>query len=172
MKLQFLILSSLLSFSVFAKTPSWVSQPQKEVKNALAAVGCSISSGDFGVDAMEAEMLAQSKLLTQIESKIAILRKNVTTKTTDTQSNQAISERSFETIASSLSQGLLVGVETLRTDYVELSKKEQMCALVAITENKVKDLITQALADDKADPLSIKNETMMFLEFLKNEMDK
>lgn len=172
MKPIIILISGLISFSTLAKTPNWVSQPQKEVKNALAAVGCAASSNDFGIDSMEATMLAQSNLLAQIDSKIALLRKNVTSKTTDTQSNQAISNRKFETVATALSQGVLLGVETLRTDYVDINKQSQMCSLVAIQNSTVKEMLTQALSAENSDPLTIKNETMMFLEFLKKELDE
>ncbi len=161
------LLILLKAGSALSNNSDWIFQPYKLVKGGLPAVGCSSSSGDFGVDSMEAVMLAQSNLNTQISNRIVQMKKRISEKRTT--ANKALSSSVFEQLATTFSEGALINAQTQRTEYVRINDTEQMCALVVLPNDSVKAMLHEAIKQPKSS-IKAENESILYLEFIKSEL--
>ena len=157
----------LVPFCAQAKSTDWVTQPYKVVKGGMPAVGCASNSGDFGVDSMEAVLLAQSNLITQIDTRISQMRKRFTEKRTT--ANKALSSSIFEQLSTSFAEGALIDARTEKVEYINLNGVDQLCALVVLPNERVKAMISQAMNEPRSD-ITADNESILYLEFMKAEL--
>ncbi|HLT05765.1 MAG TPA: hypothetical protein VK019_12500 [Pseudomonas sp.] len=140
--------------------PDWVMSPS--IEGGIAATDCVTSSGNFSIDRNQATANARAALSKEIETKVAAMDKTYASRTDAAGKTQVGS--SFESVSRQVAQQHLIGSRPVKTDYVDMDGKRQLCVMVAIQPEATRALFDSIIQQSKRQ-LSQQDEDILYQEF-------
>lgn len=140
--------------------PKWILNPQ--IENGIATSDCVLFSGNISIDRKQAIAQARVQLSAEIESRVAGLDETYQDKIQI--NGESTSGSSFSSVSKQLTEQTLVGSQTVKTDIIDISGKDNVCVMVAIKEGGTQELYNNLIkASNKK--LSPDDEEVLYTEF-------
>lgn len=146
------------------KIPSWVMNSSAE--SGLMAASCVVASNSFAMDKIEATTQARAELVTQLDTRIALLQEQYAEKVTGP--DETLSKSKFLNTTTQFSDQVLRSSKVVKVDYAQMGDQKNLCALVTVSEEDTQALFKQVIKQAPV-KLSPENETLLYLNFTKAE---
>lgn len=133
-----------------SQPPEWVINPKAE--GGFAATECSPDSGNMSLDRQLVVAKARAEIAKQVELRVAAMDKTYT-RLAEQQSSvggesapgtRAV-ETAFESVSKQVAEQTLSGLSPARVEYVELSDRRQLCAMISIPRPKTREIFDRAV---------------------------
>jgi hypothetical protein len=154
-----------------AGVPNWVTSPS--YKDGIAATECVPASSNFSLDRKEAIANARQGLAQQLNLKVKAMDKTYQRRTRA--EDKASTGSSFESVSRQVTETNLNGSRVVKTGYVELAEKKNLCVMVAFGDSEMQKIFDD-LIDASGRNVSPQDEDILYQEFKAKqageEMDK
>lgn len=142
--------------------PDWIADPQGQVDDGLAVAECIPASNNFSLDKKESTAQARQTLAQQIETRVQAMDKTyqrrVRTEEGTTTGNV------FESVSKQITEQNLNGARVAKTGYERFNEQRQLCTMVVMGEQKMKEIFDQIVEQSGAE-VDPQDERVLYEEF-------